>query len=121
MGESTDEPEDAPRGFASSPCMMQELDPETLQFKSGPGAPRGQPALPGPPAVGRAERSEQGRIEFLLRRDGREATRVWVERTLGIYRQALADAGSHARDPVYRPRFEQSVREFEAWLAGRQD
>jgi len=63
---------------------------------------------------------EAGRIRFLLERDGREATRAWVERTLAIYRQALATPGSHASKPEYRPAFERSVAAFEAWLAGQE-
>lgn len=62
-------------------------------------------------------RSEAGRIRFLLERDGPEATRSWVERTLAIYRAALRDPTSYAADAVYRPRFEKAVREFERWLA----
>lgn len=62
---------------------------------------------------------ESERIEFLLQRDGLEATRAWVERTLTIYRQALADPRNYANDPSYKPLFEQAVREFEQWLAGR--
>jgi len=59
---------------------------------------------------------ESVRIEFLLRRDGYEATRTWVETTLHTYRSALERPGSHARDPAYRPLFEKSVREFQQWL-----
>jgi len=63
-------------------------------------------------------RSESERIAFLLKRDGLEATRAWVERTLGIYRRALADPKHFANDSSYKPRFERAVREFEEWLAG---
>ncbi len=55
---------------------------------------------------------ESERIRFLMQRDGPEATRAWVQRTLEIYRQALHDG-----DSMYRARFEQAVREFEEWLA----
>lgn len=61
--------------------------------------------------------SEQRRIALLLARDGHAATREWVERTLNIYRQALAQPGSYAREPGYRAGFERSIREFEEWLA----
>lgn len=64
-------------------------------------------------------RPEIGRIEFLLERDGLEATRAWVKRTLRIYRQALADPRNHANDPSYKLLFERAVREFEQWLAGQ--
>lgn len=60
-------------------------------------------------------RPEPGRIEFLLRRDGFEATRKWVERTVGIYRAAL-EHGGYGTDPIYRLRLERAVREFEEWL-----
>ena len=58
-------------------------------------------------------RPESGRIEFLLKRDGPEATRAWVQRTIAIYQGALR----HPADSLYRPRFEQAIREFEEWLA----
>ena len=61
-------------------------------------------------------RPESERIRFLLERDGLEATRAWVERTLAIYRQALADPRNYANDPSYKPLFERAVREFEEWL-----
>ncbi len=53
---------------------------------------------------------ESERIQFLMKRDGPEATRAWVQRTLEIYRQAL-----HG-DSMYRTRFGQAVQEFEEWL-----
>lgn len=62
-------------------------------------------------------RPERDRIEFLLQRDGYEATRAWVERTLNIYRDALGKPGQHSVDTVYRPLFEKSIAEFEEWLA----
>jgi hypothetical protein len=61
--------------------------------------------------------SEAGRIELLLARDGYEGARVWVERTLNIYRNALGHPVSIATEPYYRWRFERSIREFEAWLS----
>lgn len=61
-------------------------------------------------------RPESERIEFLLRRDGFEATRKWVERTVGIYRAALAEHRGYGTDPIYRLRLERAVREFEEWL-----
>jgi hypothetical protein len=60
--------------------------------------------------------SETGRIELLLRRDGYDATRAWVERTLDIYRAATLP-GRHGSDSSYRALFERSISEFEAWLA----
>jgi len=62
-------------------------------------------------------RPESERIEFLLRRDGREATRRWVERTERLYSDALAEHRHYAADPAYRARFERAVREFRDWLA----
>jgi hypothetical protein len=59
---------------------------------------------------------EDERIEFLVQRDGRDAATAWVERTLGIYRQALSDRRSYALLPQYRPLFEDSIRTFESWL-----
>jgi hypothetical protein len=62
-------------------------------------------------------RPESERIEFLLKRDGPEATRAWVERTLAIYRAAVRYPASHTADSLYRLRFEQAIQEFEQWLA----
>lgn len=61
-------------------------------------------------------RPERDRIQFLLERDGYEATRAWVERTLTMYREAVQSLGGHAADAAYRPLFERSIREFEEWL-----
>ncbi len=63
-------------------------------------------------------RSEFDRIAFLVRRDGSEAARAWVVRTLAIYRDTVRDPRSHACDPSYKPQFENSMREFQEWLAG---
>jgi len=64
-------------------------------------------------------RPESERIELLLKRDGPEAACAWVERTLAIYRSALADPKHYANDFSYKPRFERAVREFEGWLCGQ--
>ncbi|HEX8755438.1 MAG TPA: hypothetical protein VF745_03785 [Steroidobacteraceae bacterium] len=61
-------------------------------------------------------RPESGRIDFLLHRDGAEATRKWVERTVGIYKAALAEKSGYGSDPIYRPRLEKAIREFGEWL-----
>lgn len=53
-----------------------------------------------------------------MRRDGVEGARAWVERTLTLYREAIASGTSHAAKKEYRPLFEQSIREFEEWLKG---
>ncbi len=62
-------------------------------------------------------RPEIERIHYLLQRDGEEATRAWVERTLRIYREAVTKPGSHASNTTYRPLFEKAIHEFEEWLA----
>jgi len=59
--------------------------------------------------------SEQRRIQFLVDRDGLAAAQAWVKRTLQLYCEAVASPG-HASTGEYRPRFEQSIRDFEAWL-----
>ncbi|OOC49713.1 hypothetical protein [Thioalkalivibrio versutus] len=61
---------------------------------------------------------ELQRIRFLIKRDGEAATREWVERTLNIYREALAGAGNHPPAAHYRSEFEHSIRRFEQWLHG---
>ena len=66
-------------------------------------------------------RSELERIEFLLHRDGYEATRNFVEVTLHTYRTALAQPDNYASTPHYRWRFEQAVNEFQHWLDGVAD
>jgi hypothetical protein len=63
--------------------------------------------------------SEKHRIKLLVERDGEAAARAWVERTLKIYREAINHPGSHPSTKEYRPAFEQSIREFEEWLATR--
>jgi len=64
--------------------------------------------------------AEQNRIEFLIKRDGVDATRAWVRRTLQIYRDALTNRASHAAAPEFRPLFEEAVRVYEEWLAARE-
>lgn len=59
---------------------------------------------------------EQHRIDFLIQRDGYERARKWVERTLELYRDAVATSSSHASLPEYRRGFEQAIDEFQAWL-----
>lgn len=59
--------------------------------------------------------SERGRIDFLVRRDGEKAARAWVERTLQLYREAIA-TGGYAASNEFRPLFEQAIHEFEDWL-----
>ena len=66
-------------------------------------------------------RPEIERINYLLQRDGEKATRVWVERTLRIYREAITKPGSHASNTTYRPLFEKAIHEFEEWLATRRE
>ena len=60
--------------------------------------------------------SEGKRLELLVRRDGLQAAREWVERTLKLYQEAIASASSHASSREYRPLFETSIRDFEQWL-----
>jgi hypothetical protein len=43
-----------------------------------------------------------------------------VERTLKLYREAIASGTSHAATKDYRPLFEQSIRQFEDWLGGKE-
>jgi len=62
-------------------------------------------------------RSEQERIGFLLRTRGPQEAREWVERTVRIYRNAIASRASHASKPEFRRLFEAAIREFEEWLA----
>lgn len=60
--------------------------------------------------------SERHRITFLIQRDGYAKTRNWVEKTLGIYREAVSSPGSHASQPEFRPHFDKAIAEFQAWL-----
>ena len=66
--------------------------------------------------MGMKQLSEAGRIRLIVERDGLDSAVQWVHRTLQIYAQALDDPANFARAAEYRPRFEQSIREFEAWL-----
>jgi len=62
---------------------------------------------------------EAARIAFLIHRDGLPAARIWVQRTLQIYRAALADPRGHAATSYYRPRFEASIEAFDSWLRNK--
>ena len=61
--------------------------------------------------------TESGRIQFLVKRDGVQAARIWIERTRDIYREALRQPVSYAAAEPHRSRFERAIREFEEWLA----
>ena len=63
---------------------------------------------------------EMERINFLVKRDGESAARAWVERTLKMYREVISNPRSHASYKDYQPLFQESIHEFEAWLAARQ-
>jgi hypothetical protein len=60
---------------------------------------------------------ESARIEFLLQRDGAEATLIWVQRTLVIYRRALLNRKHFAHSSEYRRKFVASCLSFRSWLA----
>ena len=59
---------------------------------------------------------EKDRIDFLVRRDGFDATLLWVRRTLRIYRAAVLDKNHHASSTVFRPYFIRSCCDFRRWL-----
>lgn len=61
---------------------------------------------------------ERERIRFVVERDGDDAARQWVERTLKIYRSAIESADSHASTAQYRSLFEDAIQTFEQWLSG---
>ena len=61
--------------------------------------------------------SEEGRITFLVQRDGRDAALEWVTRTLRIYRRAVLDSRHHASIQEYRRRFIESYCDFKRWLS----
>jgi hypothetical protein len=63
--------------------------------------------------------AEYARIQFLLNRDGIEATIIWVKRTLKIYRRALLNQRHFARTPSYRRSFIASCLCFRQWLAAQ--
>lgn len=60
---------------------------------------------------------EAERIGLLLERDGPDATRAWVERTLAIYRRAVLDPAHFASSPDYRRLYLLSCADFRRWLA----
>jgi hypothetical protein len=60
--------------------------------------------------------SEKNRIEFLIKRDGLEQTRGWVESTLSIYCEAVENPKSHASKSEYRPVFKTAIKELNEWL-----
>jgi len=61
--------------------------------------------------------AEASRIEFLLQRDGPAATRIWVRRTLAIYRRPVLNPRHFAHTAEYRLKFVASCLEFRRWLA----
>jgi len=60
---------------------------------------------------------EDGRIGFLLERDGLEATIAWVWRTLRIYRAAVLDKNHHASRDGFRRGYVESYCDFKRWLS----
>ncbi|MCC6536814.1 MAG: hypothetical protein IT162_04645 [Bryobacterales bacterium] len=68
-------------------------------------------------AGGDASAVEQGRIDFLIQRDGVDSAVEWVRRTMQIYRQAVLNKQHFASAPGYRPKFIASYYAFKAWLA----
>jgi hypothetical protein len=60
--------------------------------------------------------NEQGRLEFLVQRDGAAATVEWARRTMGIYRRAVLDKRHFASTSGYRQPFIESYCEFKRWL-----
>lgn len=60
--------------------------------------------------------TEAQRIGFLLERDGLDAARTWVRRTLAIYRSAVLDPRHFASAPDYRRRYLLSCADFRRWL-----
>ncbi len=76
----------------------------------------GESRLGGSDSAGEAMR-EQHRIDFLVARDGADATRAWVERTLRIYRRAVLNTSNFASTPSYRREFIQACCDFRRWLA----
>jgi hypothetical protein len=60
--------------------------------------------------------TEEGRIRFLLLRDGEAQAVVWVKRTLRIYRAAVLDRSHYARSGTFRREFIESYCDFKRWL-----
>ena len=59
---------------------------------------------------------DEGRIEFLVQRDGLAAATLWVRRTVGIYRRAVLNPHHHASTQEYRAKFIQAYCTFKSWL-----
>ncbi len=59
---------------------------------------------------------EGRRIGLLLERDGPEAAREWVGRTLAINRRAVLDRSHVASRPEYRRGYLASCADFRRWL-----
>lgn len=60
---------------------------------------------------------DQGRIDFLVARDGIDSAIDWVRRTMRIYRQAVLNKRHYASAPEYRRRFIAAYCVFKTWLA----
>ncbi len=59
---------------------------------------------------------EAQRIKLLIQRDGEQAAREWIIRTLKIYREASYNPASHVSLAPYRPLFEESITAFGRYL-----
>ena len=63
---------------------------------------------------------EAGRIDFLLKRDGHDATVLWIQKVIGIYRRAVVNKKHFASTPLYRRKFIGAYCDFKRWLDRRQ-
>lgn len=61
---------------------------------------------------------EDGRIAFLMQRDGREATIRWLRSIIKTYRRAVLNRRHFASTPYYRYRFIGAYCDFKRWLGG---
>jgi len=65
---------------------------------------------------------EKSRIEFLIKRDGLEATKKWVAQTMQTYRRAVLDKGdinkhgNVASTRAYRRKYIESYLSFKRFL-----
>ena len=55
---------------------------------------------------------ERERLRALLARDGMDVAKAWASRTSDIYCLSLSNPEHYASQPDWKPRFEESIREF---------
>ena len=60
---------------------------------------------------------ERLRLETLIARHGVEQAKQWAAKTAAIYRLCIGDPNHYASQPDWKPHFEESIQEFNHFVA----